>query len=82
MLVLTKEQRSQVIASGQEPVHMVDPETEPDYVLLHAEVYERLRSLIDDGLSMEEVGPLVERTMREEDEGDPLLESYQKYRKP
>ena len=52
-----------------------------DYVVLKAEVYDRLRAAADDGLDMIQVGSLVESTIeREEDAGDPLLDSYQSYR--
>lgn len=30
---------------------------------------------------MDEVGSLVDRNMQEDDQGDPLLDSYQQYRK-
>jgi hypothetical protein len=42
-------------------------------------MYEKLESLLDDGLTMRQVGALVEAAMREEDEDDPSLESYQRY---
>jgi hypothetical protein len=51
-----------------------------DYVVLKAEVYDRLRAALDDGPDMAQVGALVDATMRDEDAGDPLLESYLRYR--
>jgi hypothetical protein len=36
--------------------------------------------LLTEALTMAQVGDLVEQTMREYDEGDPTLESYQRYR--
>jgi hypothetical protein len=44
------------------------------------EVYEGLRAAIDDGLDMAQVSLLVDAAMRDDDAGDPLLESYQRYR--
>jgi hypothetical protein len=73
---LTPEQRAAVDqAIGREGYARID-----DYVVLRAEVYERLRAALDDGLDMAQVGSLVEAAMRDEDAGDPLLESYQRYR--
>jgi hypothetical protein len=73
---LTPEQREAVDqAIDREGYARID-----DYVVLKAEVYERLRAALDDGLDMAQVGALVEAAMREEDAGDPLLESYQRYR--
>jgi hypothetical protein len=53
-------------------------------VLLPAEVYERVRGLLEDEVDMKQVAVLVDRAMREDDENDPTLEFYQqKYgRKP
>jgi len=80
MIELTEEQRQEL--SGPEPFRMVDPGTQQRYVLIREELYERMRSIVDEGaLDSREVGMLIERAMREYDEDDPLLESYQKYRK-
>jgi hypothetical protein len=49
-------------------------------VVLRADVYERVRAVLDDALDTDQVRTLVENGMREYDEADPLLESYQKYR--
>jgi hypothetical protein len=80
MLELTEEQRQ--AAQGKEPPRLVDPHTGEAYVLLRAAAYDRLRALLNDDMpGMEEVALLVEEAMREDDANDPLLESYQKYRK-
>jgi hypothetical protein len=49
-------------------------------VVVKAEVYDRLKVLLDDGLEMSQVGLLVESAMRDDDLDDPILGSYQKYR--
>jgi hypothetical protein len=77
MIELTEEQR-QHIQQGKS-VRVVAPEIGADCVVLRADVYERLQSVLDedDGLDMRTVALLIERNMREDDENDPLLESYQ-----
>jgi hypothetical protein len=79
MIELTDEQRS-AVATAMEPVRLVDRETNRQYVLVPAELYERLQGLLNDNLESSQVTELVERTMRGYDADDPLLESYQKYR--
>ncbi len=75
MIELTEEQRREL--GRPEPV-AVDPLTREEYVLVRREVYERIRHLFDDtALSKREVSLLVERAMREYDEGDPSLHLYQ-----
>jgi hypothetical protein len=78
MIELTEAQR-QVAATG--PCRLVDPQTQTVYVLVREDLYEKLESLLDDGLTMRQVGALVEAAMREEDKDDPSLESYQRYRR-
>jgi hypothetical protein len=79
MLELTQEQRQKL--TGPEPLRVLDPATQQRYVLVREEVYERMRSLLDEGaLTTREVGALIEQTMREYDADDPLLDSYQQYR--
>jgi hypothetical protein len=75
MTTITAEQRQQIEHEGHTRIEG------GAYVVLKAEVYDRLRRLLeDDGPDMHQVAALVERAMREEDAGDPLLESYQRYR--
>ena len=60
---LTPEQREAVdLAIGREGYARID-----DYVVVKAEVYDRLRAATDDGLDMTQVGSLVESAMRDED---------------
>jgi hypothetical protein len=76
MPLLTPEQREAVDqAIGREVYARIN-----DDVVLKAEVYDRLRAAVDDGLDMAWVGALVEAPMRDDGAGDPLLESYPRYR--
>ncbi len=79
---LTEEQRRQLEAYPDAPVRLIDAVSKREYVLVSAEIYDRLCDLLDDGLDKRQLGALIEAAMREEDEGDPLLASYQKYGKP
>jgi hypothetical protein len=77
MIELTEEQRQHLLEG--KPIRVTAPEVGMDCVVLRADVYERLRSVLedDDGPDMRAVALLIERNMREDDENDPLLESYQ-----
>jgi hypothetical protein len=77
MIELTEAQR-QDIQQGH-PVRVAAPEIGTDCVVLRADVYDRLRSVLadDEEPDMRSVARLIERNMREDDTNDPLLESYQ-----
>lgn len=78
MIELTDAQRQAM--QGEDPPRLVDPVTQETYVLLRADVYDRLKGLLADDLpSMTEVAVLVEEAMRDDDAHDPWLQSYQKY---
>jgi hypothetical protein len=76
MIELTQEQRREL---NQPLTRVRDPQTNEMYVLLRLEDFDRIRHLLDDdvALSKREVSALVERAMREYDEGDPSLHLYQ-----
>ena len=79
MIELTREQRQEL---ASETPTARDPETGETYVLVKADVYERLRRILDDdGLTSGQVAALIAEAMREDDAGDPLLDSYQDYRR-
>jgi hypothetical protein len=67
-------------------LRMIDPRTGKVYVLIDAEVYARIQTLLaeEEEPDMRQVASLVEEAMREDDADDPALEYYQsKYgRKP
>lgn len=83
MMMELSEQQQQALASRQdEPLQLIDPRTKQAYVLLPREVFERVKNILedDDGTAGIDVGTLIADAMREDDENDPLLESYQMYR--
>jgi hypothetical protein len=48
MIELTQEQHLALVQNGTEPVRAIDPTTHEEYVLVRAEVYERLKTLLTD----------------------------------
>lgn len=76
MIEFTDQQRQD--AQTGKAVRFQDAETGMAFVLLRADVYDRLQSLLADEMpDMHTVALLIERNMAEDDAGDPLLESYQ-----
>jgi hypothetical protein len=77
MIELTEQQRQNLLQGN--PVRVSMPELSTDCVMLRADVYERLRSVIeeDNEPDLRTVTVLIEHNMREDDANDPLLESYQ-----
>jgi hypothetical protein len=78
MFELTEEQRQEL--NGPEPV-AIDPVTRQAYVLVPREVFERMRTFFSDEYDPDEGLALMNEVMADDDAKDPLLESYQKYRK-
>ncbi len=46
MTTMTPEQRAAVAEAGDAPVEVADPQTGTEYVLLRADVYQRMRELL------------------------------------
>ncbi len=44
---LTQKQRREVVQAGDRPVRLTDPETKAEFVVLRAEVYERMRRALE-----------------------------------
>lgn len=73
MTTLTLEQRQEIQRAGEEPVRLTDPETQTEYVLLKADVYDRIRTLLDDTRS---AYPLAMRVFGEDGWDDPQMDEY------
>ena len=82
MIELTEQLQEILDNSPGIPVWFVHPRTKQTYVLLKEEEYDQVKSILgyDDGLDGLDVGKLIEEAMREDDENDPVLESYQKHK--
>jgi hypothetical protein len=79
MFELTPDQRAEL--SGPEPARAINPDTKAEYVLVRADLYERMKAVFEeDALDMCQVAKIVDQAMCEDDADDPSLESYQKYR--
>jgi hypothetical protein len=72
----TKVSRSNAPAS---PMHVVDPATKTQYVLVRADVFEQMRGFAEE-FDPRETYPFVDDVMRADDARDPALAGYQQYR--
>lgn len=77
MIELTPEQHEVLRQNGKEPARVIDRVTNLQYVLVRAEVYDRLKTLLDG--DMPDTAALMNEVMAEDDARDPYLESYQHY---
>jgi hypothetical protein len=77
-MVELNEQQLKALDVDSEP-RFIDPRTNKTYVLVQAEILERMRRRVgeDESLDMKQVAALVDQAMREDDAGDPTLAFYQ-----
>jgi len=78
MAELTTEQRKLLQQSGGQPVRLIDPDTNQQYILVHAEVYDQLWSVHAD-LDPRDLYPALHRALRDEGWDDPKLDEYNRY---
>ena len=78
MTMLTQEQRSMLQESGGKPVRLHNPDTDQQYVLVLAEVFDRLQERFDD-LDPREAYPALHRAMSDEGWNDPQMDEYNRY---
>jgi hypothetical protein len=80
MIALTIEQHQAIEDAGGKPVRVEDPQTRATYVLIDANLYERIRALVEpDDFSPEEFAPMIWDAMKE-DWDDPSMEAYDRLR--
>ncbi len=79
-LQITEEERREVRLANGKPVRLTDPETKQEFVLLRAEVYDRLKSLLyDDGDFDPAIGyPATDEVMKEDWDNAKMAE-YDRY---
>src|SRR5262245_37683750 len=63
---------------GCEPVRLLDPETNQEYVLVPAESYRRIQALLSD-LDPRELYPALHRAMDQEGWNDLRMDEYNRY---
>lgn len=77
MTTLSPELQKAVLDSGDQPVDLLDPQTQQRYVLLRAEAYEQLQLLLDHGpLSKEEQCRLLGMAGKRAGWDDPEMDIY------
>jgi hypothetical protein len=64
MTSITPEQRQALEQAGDQPVPVADPQTETTYVLVRADVFQRMQALIDEQRERREEDVLLERSRR------------------
>jgi hypothetical protein len=79
-LELTEEEWWEVRQTRNDPVRLTDPETRREYVLLPAEAYERLKSLLYDDRDFDpSMGYALADEVMKEDWDDPTMAEYDRY---
>jgi hypothetical protein len=83
MIELTESLLKALDAQRGQPLRLVDPRTNIVYLLVRADLFERIEYAEDeDDLTGVDVGALIAEALRGDDENDPLLESYQEHQGP
>ncbi len=80
MIDITPDVRRAIEDAGDKPPRLVDPETNREYVLVRAELYDRIRSLIeiDDDIEPGDMTAHMWEVMKE-DWDDPAMDVYDSY---
>jgi hypothetical protein len=78
MAELTTEQRKLLQQSGGTPVRLTDPDTNQQYVLVPAEVYDQLLPQHSD-LDPRDLYPALHRALRDEGWDDRQMDEYNRY---
>lgn len=79
MIVNLTAEQLRIVKDGV-AVRLPMPEFAMECVLVRADLYDQVRSVVGDDVQEVDVAEMVESSMREYDDKDPLLESYQQYR--
>lgn len=83
MTKLSPEQRDAILQQPGSPVYVVDAETQQQYVILPAEVYQKVRSLFDEGATdLRETYAAQDAIARQEGWDDPAMDVYNDYQFP
>jgi hypothetical protein len=76
---LTDDQRQAIKEHGDAPVHVLDAHTNEEFVIIRANLYEKVKPLLEEGdLDPREAYPLIDQVMKE-DWDDPAMDIYNDY---
>src|SRR5271157_4288069 len=78
MSIITPEIRQAIEQAGEQPVQLTDPETNSLYIIVRADVYERMRALCDD-FDIRDAYPLMDQVAALEGWDDPSMDIYNEY---
>ena len=74
---LSEEQRQALDQDPGKPVYVVDAATQSHYVLIPAEVFQRIQALLgDEEFEPREAYPLMDEVARKEGWNDPEMDAY------
>jgi hypothetical protein len=79
MTTISPEIRRAIEEGGGQPTHLIDPETNAAYVLIPAEQFERLQSLLSEPGDVREFYPSVDRVFGAGGWDDPAMDVYDDY---
>jgi hypothetical protein len=78
MAMLTVEQSNLLKQQSGEPVRLIDPDTNREYVLLQADLYDQFRSALTE-LHPRDLYPALHRAMQDESWDSPEMDEYNRY---
>jgi hypothetical protein len=78
MIQLTKDQHDELTQNGKDSMKVIDPVTNTEYVLLRADVFERLTGMIDADFQLKDAYPAMSRAFAEL-WNDPKMDEYDRY---
>ena len=78
-LPLTEEQRRAIAANQGEPVRLIDPKTNAVFVLMRADEYERVRSLLEDDFDVRDTYAAQFASAMRAGWGDSAMDDYDNY---
>jgi hypothetical protein len=81
MTTITPEIRQASEQAGEQPVQLIDPESNSVYIIVRAEVYERMSKFCDD-FDIRDAYPLMDQVAAREGWDDPSIDFYNEYEPP
>ena len=78
MTAITPEIRQAIERAGEEPVELTDPDTNSVYIIVRADLYDRMRALCDD-FHIRDAYPLMDQVAARDGWDDPAMDVYNDY---